>query len=326
MARRNRSSLGSHILVEMSEGEPPKSKSRSVALAADKARMLRVERLKMTLDKRIENPFAAIDALMAEAAEGDPQTELWEKLHAAALRDGLEEGVADAYLKAIDGPRMRRLPAEAQADVVMHAADFFQGIRGDLVTAERLLARALEIAPDRVDAFTRLEPKREKPGDERRLLELYATVAATPPRDPKVLATQALNRVVMLSAKDPLPDDACRKLVALVATNARLLDALEAHCRTTKRPALACELIERGIAEDAAAPDALTAQRRGRLVELYFGEAEAPAKAIEHVEKLLERDPNDAAAFKAGERLLSNVEVASRAAAALQKARRARSG
>ena len=310
----------------MSEGESPKNKSRSVALAADKARMLRVERLKMTLDKRLENPFAAIDALMAEAAEGDPQSELWEKLHAAALRDGLEDGVGDAYLKAIEGPRMRRLAPSAQTDVVMHAADFFQGIRGDEATTERLLVRALEIAPDRADAFARLEPKRDKPGDERRLVELFAMVAASPPRDPKVLATQALNRVVLLTAKDPLPDDACRKLVALVPTNARLLDALEAHCRSTRRPALACELIERAIAEDAGAPAPLTAQRRSRLVELYFGEADAPGKAIDHVEKLLERDPNDAAAFKAGERLLSNTEVASRAAAALQKARRARTG
>lgn len=288
--------------------------------------MLRVERLKMTLDKRLENAFAAIDALMAEAAEGDPQTELWEKLHAAALRDGVEEEVADAYLKAIDGPRMRRLSVEAQADVVMHAADFFQGIRGDLATTERLLVRALEIAPDRVEAFNRIEPRREKPGDERRLVELYAMVASTPPRDPKVLATQALNRVVLLTAKDPLPDEACRKLVALVPANGRLLDALEAHCRATKRGPLACELIERAIAEDATASDATTAQRRARLVELYFGEGEAPARAIDHVERLLERDPNDAAAFKAGERLLSNLDVASRAAAALQKARRARSG
>lgn len=295
-------------------------------MAADKARMLRVERLRSTLDTRLENAFAAVDALMAEAAEGDPQTELWEKLHAAALRDAVEEGVADAYLKAIDGPRMRRLPPAAQTDVVMHAADFFQGIRGDQATTERLLARALEISPDRVEAFTRLEPKRDKAGEEPRLLELYAIVAATPPRDPKVLATQALNRAVLLTPKDPLPDDACRKLVALVSANARLLDALEAHCRSTKRAALACELIERAIAEDASASDALTAQRRTRLVELYFGEAAAPARAIEHVEQLLERDPNDAAAFKAGERLLSNAEVASRAAAALQKARRARSG
>jgi hypothetical protein len=68
------------------------------------------------------------------------------------------------------------------------------------------------------------------------------------------------------------------------------------------------------------------AQRRHRLLDLYFGELGTPSRAMDHVEHLLERDPNDAVAFKGGERLLGKADVASRAAATLQKARRARSG
>lgn len=310
----------------MSGEEPPKSKSASVTIASEKARALRVERLVALLEKRLDLPIAAIDALMAEAAEGEPQLPLWEKLHAAAARDGVEANVADAYLKAVDGVRMRRLAPEAQADVLVHAADFFQGIRGDLETTDRLLRRALELCPDRVEVFTRLERRLEKPGEERRLVELHAVVAATPPREAKVLATQTLNRLLLLGTKQTVADDACRKLLALVPVNPKLLDALDSHCRGTKRAALAAELIERALLEDDAAPPPIVAQRRHRLLDLYFGELAAPSRAVDHVELLLERDPNDAVAFKGGERLLGKSDVASRAAAALQKARRARSG
>lgn len=324
MFRRGRSL----ILEQMSGSGDTTKKSRSVALAAGKARSLRVQRLKMMLDQRIDNPFAALDALLAEAADGDPQAELWERLHAAAMRDGVEAALADAYLKAVESPRMRRVPAAGQADVLLHAADYFQGIRGDAETAERLLQRILSVMPDHVEAFGRLEKRLEKLADNRRLVELFATVAATPPRPLPVLATQAHNRLVMLTAKEPLSEDAAKRLLAYVPANPKLLDALDAHCRATKRPELACELIESALGDGATGPeaDARAVQRRHRLIELYFGEANAPAKAIAHVEALLERDPRDAEAFKAGEHLLSVLEVSSRAAAAVQKARRARAG
>ena len=305
--------------------DPAKPIPRSVALAAEKARSERIQRLKATLERRLETPIAAVDALMAEAAEGDPRTELWEKLHAAATRDGLEAELADAYTKCMNGPRMKRLPAQAQADVLMHAADYFQGVRGDAATTENILDRVLAAVPGHVEAFARLERRLEKLLDARRLLELYARVAAVPPKPVNVLATQAFNRVLQLAAKDEtLSDDACRKLLALVPTNPRLLDALESHCRSTRRPALACELIEAVLRDAPSADEALTVQRRQRLVDLYMGEAASPALAIDHVEKLLERDPADASILKVAEKLLSTREVASRAAAALQLARRSR--
>lgn len=306
---------------------PAKPVPRSVALAAEKARSERIQRLKTTLEHRLENPIAAVDALMAEAGEGDPRTELWEQLHAAAMRDGLEADLAEAYTRCVNGPRMKRLAAQAQADVLMHAADYFQGVRGDAAAAEPFLERVLVAAPGHVEAFNRLERRLEKLLDARRLLELYASVAAVPPKPVNVLATQAFNRVLQLAAKDEtLGDDACRKLLVLVPTNPRLLDALESHCRSTKRPALACELIELVLRDHPSPDEALTVQRRQRLVELYMGEAASPAQAIDHVEMLLARNPADANILKVAEKLLSTREVASRAAAALQLARRSRSG
>jgi tetratricopeptide (TPR) repeat protein len=300
-------------------------KSRSVALAADKARELRVLRLTAILeDGRLDNPLAVLDSLLAELADGASQTQLWEKLHGNAMREGKEKEVGDAYQRTVAGIRMKRLGPREQSEVLMHQVDYVSGILGDAETASVLLERVLDVAPDNEDAFGRLEKRLEKLMAVRRLVELYARVAATPPRPAQVLATQVLHRLAPLPPSDPVSAEACKKLVALVPVNPKLLDAIDAHCRATKRAALAAEVLEKALVVDADAGDAVTRPRRHRLVELYFGEVAKPAAAIDHVEKLLERDPNDTVAFKAGERLMSNRDVSSRAAAALQAARRAR--
>jgi hypothetical protein len=205
----------------------------------------------------------------------------------------------------------------------MHAADYFQGVRGDAVAAQEFLERVLRTVPGHAEAFGRLERRLEKLLDARGLVILYASVATAPPKPANVLATQAFNRLVQLAGKVAVPDEACLELIPLVAEHPRLLDALETHCRATKRPALACVLIEQALGSETEETD-ITAQRRHRLVDLYMGDAASPEDAIAHVEKLLERNPSDATALKAAERLLSTRDVASRAAAALQIARRSR--
>jgi hypothetical protein len=303
---------------------PSKPLGKSVMLAAEKTRAQRQTRLKAMLHLRLENPLAAVDALMAELVEGDPQSALWEQLHASAARDGQEAALAEAYTKCANGMRMKRLKPEGQAEVLMHAADFSQGVLGDAAAAEGFLERVLGIVPGHAEAFGRLERRLEKLLDARRLLELYASVAAAPPKQATILAMQAFNRLLQLSPKDALSDLACRRLLVLVPTNPRLLDALETHCRATKRPALACELVEQALVADAAPDPMLVQQRRHRLLDLYMGDAACPALAMPHVEELLKRNPEDANALKVAERLLSTREVASRAAAALQTARRTR--
>jgi hypothetical protein len=310
--------------TSMSTGGGDGKISKSVALASEKARDLRVARLQLSLAQKMGNPMAVVDQLMAEMSDGDPQVDLWEKFHAAALRDHCEAAVAEAYKRAIAGPRMKRLPAESQANVLMNAANFFQGILGDMNGAGEMLAKVVVVTPANDDAFNRLEKKLERDNDDRKLVELYATVAGHSSRKPEVLAQQALLRLVKVTPANPLSDDACRKLVALVPANAKVLDVVEQHCRATKRAVLAGEVIEKAINEDTVASDALTKQRRQRAVDVFI-EANAPSRAMDHIEKLLEWDFNDSVALRGCERLMSNREVSSRAAAALQKARRARS-
>ncbi len=273
------------------------------------------------VDKHLTNARALLETLMSELRIGEAQPELWEALHAAAVRDGKEHDLAEAYRKIATDRRLRQLSAAVYGQVVMHAANFSQGVLGDVEGAERFLRYVLEVAPENREAFHRLERKFEAAGDRLRLVELYALVAATPPKQPDELARRALKIIALLPAKTPVSDDGCKRLLALVPASPAILSVLEEHCRKTHRYALACELLERAI-EEHALPEMRIIEQHRRLIDLYMGEAKAPEKAISHVEELLQRDANDAQARTAAERLTSNREVASRAAAALQHARR----
>jgi tetratricopeptide (TPR) repeat protein len=287
---------------------------------AAKARAMRIERLRAMLDKGLADPRAALETLMAELKIGEAQPELWEGLHAAAVRDGKEAELADAYRKLAADRRLKQLSPAVHADVLVHAASFFQGVLGEVESAVGFLKRALEISPDNREAFQRLERRFDAPEHETELVELYARVAATPPKPADELARRALKIVALLPSKSPLSDDACRGLIALVPANSAILGAVVAHCRKTNRLLLACTLVEQAIA--AGLPEVKALEQHRHLIDLYLGEANTPEKAISHVEALLQRDPSDPQARTAAERLIQNRAVASRAAAALQKARR----
>lgn len=309
----------------MSSGsdQSPKNTTRSVALAQERTRSHRLDRLRKSLEDRLVDAVPAIDALMAELGEGCPHDDLWQQLHSAATRDGMQPGVADAYHKCTAGPRMKRLSREARAAVLMHACDFFENVSRDEVAAESYLARVLDTVPGHADAFVRLERHVERSRDPVKLLELYAKVAGAPPRPAAVLANQALNNLLLLNAKRPLSEDSCKRLLALVPVAPRILDALEKHCCATERHRLACSLIEQALVESSM-PESAVVQWRTRLLELYMGDAASPAEAMPHVEALLERDPTHAKALDTAKKLLGTRAVETRAAEALRNARRAR--
>jgi tetratricopeptide (TPR) repeat protein len=288
---------------------------------AAKARAMRLERLRSMLDGGLGDPRAALETLMGELRVGEAQPELWERLHAASVRDGKEAELGGAYAKIAKDRRLKQLSPAVHAEVLMHAADFLQGVRGDGEGAAAFLVGVLEVAPTHAEAFNRLERRFEAAGDELRLVELYAVVAATPPKPAEEMARRALKIVTSLTAKTPLSDDGCKGLLAFAPANLALLGALETHCRKTGRLHLACDLFEQAILGPGL-PEVKVIELRRRLIELYMGEAGKPDRAIAHVEALLQRDPNDAQARTTAERLIPRPKVASRAAAALQQARR----
>ncbi|CAN5157169.1 hypothetical protein BH09MYX1_BH09MYX1_06870 [soil metagenome] len=249
---------------------------------ADKARAARLVRLKNMLDTKLDQPPAAVEALLYELEAGESQRELWEQLHAAAARDGLEAALGEAYEKVTSSQRLNRVEPHARAELYLHIADYFQGVLGDAATCESFLEKVAQTVPGHPEAFSRLEPRVEAAADPRRALELYASAAAAPPIAPATLAVKAMNRLLILSAKFPLADDACKKLVELVPAIPRLLNALDAHCRATARFTLAAELIEAALL-DPSLPSSIAVEQRHHVIELYMGDAAAPANAIAHV-------------------------------------------
>ncbi len=289
---------------------------------AEKARALRLERLQTMLDQHLSHPAAALEVLMAELRIGEHQAERWEALHAAALRDGKEQELAEAYRKVATARRLKQLSADAHAEVLMHAANFSIGALGDQKGAEGFLLGVLETVPNHLEAFTRLERRFEAEGEKLRLLDLYALVAINPPKPAADLARAAVNTIVPLPSKIRVSDESCKRLVSFAPASPGLIDVLESHCMKTGRPQLAASVRQQTL-ELGGLPTAVVMDQHQRLVDLYLGELNTPEQALPHVEALLGRDPSDAKALRAAERLrlLPNREVASRAAAALQEAR-----
>lgn len=289
--------------------------------ASEKARSHRLQRLHFMIGSRLAHPAAAVEALLSELKSGEPRPELWEALHAASVRDGVESQLATAYGKVTSAHRLQRLTPEAQAQLLMHAADFLQGVIGDAAAAEAQLERVFEIVPGHAEAFSRLRRRFEGACDNRRLVELYAAVAAAPPRPADELVGTVVNLIATVSAKTPISEPACKRLLALVPAGISILYELEAHCRKTGRADLACELIEQTIL-DHPLPKKSVADLRRELLAIYVEETSASEKALPHAEALLADDVRDTHARATAEKLLSNRLVASRAAALLQDVRR----
>lgn len=293
-----------------------------MSTTAAKARRLRLERLTTMLERRLEHAPAALETLMSELKLGENQTALWEALHAAAARDGREPELAEAYQKVAISRRLKDVTPEAHAKVLMHAADFFQGALGDRDGARRFLERVLEVVPSHTEAFSRLQRRFEADGSSLELLQLYARVASDPPVPAERLARTASDELLKLKTKAVLTDEYCEKLLVLGKHNTRILDVLETHLKKSSRAPLAAKLRERAIDECDLREGAVVEQRRA-LIDLYLGDVGTPAAAMPHVEALLERDASDRQARAAAEKLLSTLEVASRAAAALRALRKA---
>jgi hypothetical protein len=286
----------------------------------EKARAQRLQRLKAMLERRLDNCAAALEFLISEIVLKEPRAELWEQLHGAADRDEMELELAAAYANVTSSRRLQQLEPWAQASVLMHAADFHQGVIGDADGAQTFLERVQQVMPGHAESFSRLERRFEAQGDQRGLVQLYAIAGASDAKLGEKLASKVLNKIVPLPATLPLSEEACKHVAVFARTHAALFDVLDAHCRKTKRVGLAAELAEVSLS-DSSLPPALIVKQRRRAIELYI-EAGTPAKALPHIEALLGHDPSDEVARKGAEKLLSNREVAPRAAAALQVARR----
>jgi hypothetical protein len=290
----------------MSQNDP----KRSVA---------RLRRLAPMLDSALGHAAAALELLVAEAEIGQLHPELWERLHAAAARDDKEIELASAYEQVARGRRLKPLSPATQAQVLLHGANFLQGILGDGEGAAALLTQIVAVMPDHTEAFERLQRFLTATNRNGELVQLYATVAAARAEAP-LLIGRALALIELLPRSESLPLETCERLVRVAGKNTHVVHVLDSHCSDRGRFSDAAALIELAI-QTGSLPDDDVLQLRRRLVSLYLGDAKAPEAAIPHVEELLSVDGMNEQARAAADKLLTVPSVATRAAAALHAAR-----
>ena len=232
---------------------------------ANPQRASRLARLRQMLGERLVDPTAALETLLDELEHGDLHRDQWEALHVAAERDDKEVELGTAYQQLLTRPRLGRLELPQQVRVLMHAADFFQGILGDAELARAFLHRVLESDPDHVEAFDRLERAFRTQADTRALIQLYALVARNPPLPPARIAERAAELISTLPEWMALSEDVCSRLLAVAPESPTLLDVICQHCTRTGRSHLAQALRHSGFYFRYSVPAERSSQSRSNL-------------------------------------------------------------
>ncbi len=280
---------------------------------------LRIEQLASYLEDQLAHEQQVLDLLVVAQARGQQNLELWDKLHAAALRDDRLVELAAAYEKLGQDRRVKIMPPQHQAQVFLNSARFFLRALGDLDAAESSLERVLGLVPGHTEAFELLKRILDDKGDREKLAMLYLTSVG--PRTEKDIALANLRAALGL-----LPESDAERTMKVAQQILRLdpgdegaLAALDERLSAAgKFPELARSL-EQALAADPPMPDEQRMPVHARLVELYDDKLPEVERAMPHVEALLAADPSHAGARRVASRLVTNRSMAARAAAALEK-------
>ncbi|MGK3959599.1 tetratricopeptide repeat protein [Sorangium sp. So ce118] len=280
----------------------------------------RIENLEAALEQGIDNEAAALDVLVAAAAKGNPHPELWAKLHEVTARNDRFSELAFAYERFAGERRFGMLPQAAQAEFLVHAAEFLADSFGDPGGARPYLERALSVLPSHQEAFYRLERILVEANEPPKLADLYALAANH--RADRSEQLSLLRRAFELIEASGKEEERAIKLLQQILridpADASARWALEARYARAGRLQDVARLLEQSLAAEPPPPDAL--EIRARLIDLYSGPLKEIERALPHVEEVLAQDPAHEAAFRAGEALLGRKTALVRAAAALESA------
>ncbi|WP_437809205.1 tetratricopeptide repeat protein [Sorangium sp. So ce1078] len=280
----------------------------------------RIDTLEAALEQGIDNEAAALDVLVAAAAKGSPHPELWAKLHEAAAQHDRFSELAFAYERFASERRFGMLPQAAQAEVLVHAAEFLADFFGDPGGARPYLERALSVLPSHLEAFLRLERILVEANEPPKLADLYALAASQ--RADRAEQLSLLRRAYgLVEASDKEEERAVKVLQQILRIDpgdASSRWALEARYARAGRLQEIARMLEPALAAEPPPPDAL--EIRTRLIDLYSGPLKEIERALPHVEEVLAQNPGHEAAFRVAEALLARKTVLVRAAAALESA------
>lgn len=275
----------------------------------------RLEELPALLATPGWEPKAALGSLLIALNKGLPQPELFELLHAAALRDGQLPRLKAAFDELQHDRRLKALAAERQAELGLEASRCCVAL-GDLDAALAHAERARAAAPTHPATLARLAALYDERGDVASRARLELELASLLEGSERQRALERALAQLLLLQDDAAAVPILLKLAELAPAHAGVLRALEQRLTRSGKLRELGRALERALTQEPA--DALALHQR--LVQLYARELAEPQRAMPHVEAVLSAAPSDEDALHAAERLLEHRPMALRAAAALSEA------
>ncbi len=275
-----------------------------------------------SFEAKVDNEEQLLDAVLASLARGAFPADAWDKLHAAAARDGRASELAFAFETVSQGKRLKTVQPGVAAEFLYQAARFFADVFGDELGAISCLERALAAAPAHPAAFAKIEALLVKAGQPRKLAELFAVTAHHRPRAEQApLLRRALGLLGRAEGADDKLTELLQQLVKLEPGDEDARTRLEALYTKANRFRDVLRLNEQALAATDPPPgDATRKKLLARIVELYADKLHEPERAMPHVEALLALDPANEDGRRVAQKLVVIKGLAGRAAAALATA------
>jgi tetratricopeptide (TPR) repeat protein len=272
-------------------------------------------------EAKIENEEPLVDAILGSMARAALPADAWDRLHAAARRDGRLSEVAFALEAVSQGKRLRASQPGVAAEFLFQAARFFGDVFGDDLGSLTYLERALSLAPTHAGAFARLEAILLKTQQTKKLAEAYATAAQHKPRAEQAEhLRRASNLLGEVGGSDERVIDLLQSLLRLEPGDEEARLRLEALYVRANRFRDVIRLNDQALAAEPGPDDEARARLLARIVEIYADRLQEPERALPHVEQLLAIDPAHEGARRVAQKLVVTRGLAGRAAAALATA------
>jgi tetratricopeptide (TPR) repeat protein len=272
----------------------------------------------LTFESKLEKEDEILEGLLSALARNQLPSEVWSKLHLAAVRDDRLSELAFSYEAVSQGKRLKTQTAPVVAEFMYRASTFFSDAFGDELGAVSYLERALGAQPMHAAAFEKLDSILTKTKNDKALADLCVAVA---PHRPKAEQLELLKRAAELYSKEPASDEKAteiyQQLLRLEPHDEATRDLLEARFRKANRHRDVARLAEQALTIDPPPSEAYALKVRGRLIELYATQLHEPERSMPHVEALLAADPSHDEARRVALKLLDVKGLAARSAAAL---------
>lgn len=274
------------------------------------------------LEERLDDAGQVLELLVNALAKGESPAEAWDRLHRAAARHDKISDLAMAYEQVASEKRIKLLTGEQQVFIYLRAAEFFQNELGDIDGAISYAERAAAALPGHADAFALLERLYAIANKPVRLAELY--VDASSRAQETSVKLQLLRRAGELlhdlPQSDDLAIDVAQRTLKLAPGEEAAREGLVRRLLARGRHKEVVDVFELALRREPPPGPEEALLLREQLVDLCLGSLKDVARALGHIEGVLELSPNHPSALAAAEGLLENRAQSARAAAALSDA------